>query len=341
MKLKETWRPCPDSLIDEDAERRWTSDNPCPMSLAWLLCWKSIRDGRPVSVRKVMDWTGWGSTRARRILAAVKEGREEWGEDSRDTVATLLQHGSNTAPTRAAKDLPEQSEATDTPATREQHGDNTPSRARSSVDSERERERKDPALFPERTPWLPTDDERALWARVMEIRGKGSLKLGATRKPKPTDAGWVRLRNLRDAIRESGPDAVLLVAEWARWCPVGRAATNRQNQCDDPDTWLRTCHWEPYLGFAREWDMEGRPRANGAKRKPFGLPPEKEGWRNTEEHTVYEWITINDVSQEKAERVMAAILPAVRKHAIEHRLPMPPWLERAHLRAVDAQHGER
>jgi hypothetical protein len=103
----------------------------------------------------------------------------------------------------------------------------------------------------------------------MAVRGEGTgkrpLKLGGKAgRGGRLDAGAERLRNLREALEVMTPDDVVLMATWARDCPTGRARANRENQCDDPDTWLRPCHREQYLGFAHEWQAQ----ASGAAPSP-------------------------------------------------------------------------
>ena len=121
-------------------------------------------------------------------------------------------------------------------------------------------------------PWIPTDEEIALWGQVMAARGKGELQLGAPRKPKQTAPGWTRLKRLREILTTHQPADVLLVAEWAARCPSGRAKGNRENETDGPDTWLRESHWEPYLGFARAWEAADKPMTLDDARKAVAPP---------------------------------------------------------------------
>jgi len=260
----ETWRPCPDSLINEDRERKWTKDNPCPASTAWLLTWRGRRDGDPVSVRWVIGLTGWGSTRARRLLAMVDAERAVWpGEATANTVSTRLQHGVNTAATHQSTGEPAVSEAPNTPPTRRQHAANTPSRARDPLDDERQTGEEDPCVpapdgaspagagipdpppvqqEPQAQPTAPRNgvDYPALWATLCGIRGGKALLL--------TDA---RRKTLKGAVAEVGAQGVEQIARWVASSPHQRARFLREGGHDSPDTYLRASHRGEYLDLAR------------------------------------------------------------------------------------------
>ena len=246
--MMETWRPCPDSLIDEDAERVWEKGNPCPASTAWLWCWRRLRDGKPISVRKVMSMTAWGSTRSRRLLSAVRAAREAWGENDANTVATHLQHGSDTAPTRPDTVEPTESGTGNTAPTRRQHGGDTPSRAQSIVDRERTEQKTDDAAEAWTALCRAVGREWNLDPRWRRWLTQGAKSLG----------GWDAWHLIARWVAEGGPDD-------------GDAAFHRETR-RDPETLIRASSRAKWHNQARDWAKSRGIVATAEKPKHNGKP---------------------------------------------------------------------
>lgn len=76
--IGEEWSPIPARFGAEVLTARYSVERPAPERDGWLWCWTLAKEGKPPSIRSMMDWTGWKSTKTRRVHAEACSAFKQW-----------------------------------------------------------------------------------------------------------------------------------------------------------------------------------------------------------------------------------------------------------------------
>lgn len=72
------WHPAPRGLINAAATIRWTRKHTAPDLVVYLWIWSQQDDGAPPTRRQVAAIFGWTEHQARKMIAQVKQDRNDW-----------------------------------------------------------------------------------------------------------------------------------------------------------------------------------------------------------------------------------------------------------------------
>jgi len=248
-RMTTAWRPAPESMIRAAIYHDYSSGGQ-PELTGYLLAFQCEHDGTPMPRRRLEQLMGWGSTKARKVLARAKADHRSWNDGGTlcAMVSTQAQPAGNppaTQPTQVeSQEVPD---SNPTP-TRRQPAANPPSRAQSIVDRERTEQK--------------TDDAADAWAALCKAVGR-EWNL---------DPRWRRWLT-QGAKSLGGWDAWHLIARWvAEGGPDdGDAAFHRETR-RDPETLIRASSRAKWHNQARDWAKSRGIVATAEKPKHNGKP---------------------------------------------------------------------
>ena len=72
------WIPAPLPAIHAANRHRWTTDNPAPEVVGYLVVWADLQEGRRPSRRSMAEHLGWSTYQARKLIEMVKSDLDAW-----------------------------------------------------------------------------------------------------------------------------------------------------------------------------------------------------------------------------------------------------------------------
>ncbi len=229
------WHPAPSEWIAELVKVRWTRDNQAPKVVAHLWMWHLLSSGATVTVRDLMEYTGWSKWKAHTFQREALTFRNDWAS-----------HDSGQEPDKNRTAGPTISDTCEP----------KPDRNRTETGHSRVR---DP---------LPTTKDlqgtekstsnlglKELWDQVNDIRKragqKRALKLTSDRR-----------RAVTARLKEHSAEDVLRVVEWWQFSNHERATFLREKGLTIA-TILRPSNFADYLDFAHAPEPARSPKKSG------------------------------------------------------------------------------
>ena len=72
------WIPAPLPAIHAANRHRWTTENPAPEVVGYLVVWADLQEGRRPSRRSMAEHLGWSTYQARKLIETVKADLDAW-----------------------------------------------------------------------------------------------------------------------------------------------------------------------------------------------------------------------------------------------------------------------
>ena len=226
------WHPAPSEWIAELVKVRWTRDNQAPKVVAHLWMWHLLGSGATVTVRDLMDYTGWSKWKAHTFQREALTFRNDW-----------VTHDSGQEPDKNRTAGPTISDTCEP----------KPDKNRTETGHSRGR---DPLI--KTTPLQGTEKSTSnlglkdLWDQVNDIRKQAGHR-------RPLKLNQARHRVLAARVTEYSEAEVLRVVSWWMFSKHERATFLRQKGLTIA-TILRASNFADYLDFAHEPEPTHAPK---------------------------------------------------------------------------------
>ena len=258
------WLPVPIGIIETVDNERRLSTEPASMLDGFAYAWLKAQRGAPLSQRQLAAWAGWTKRKATEVLNAVQEAGNEWADQKRSKNGPPARTKNGPPKAKDSKQLEESpihKRTTNGPDLIQKRTD----RARAYSlqldpqlhnytyvgitpdETPPEPEQKKPKKPSNRGKNIGTEQTRALWATLNELRKerrKGSRALKLTPEIN---------RALKEALTYASVDEILHAYEWFT---TARSARWWQDHDCDLSTFCRKKHLGQFINNAAEWTPE-------------------------------------------------------------------------------------